>query len=740
MAKGPHPPTGSWQNFGGEVEFDNFSLGMGATGARGTGRMAGMALATGWGAGVIALFLVNRHYDLAYLPTWVPALVHELTLRSPVAIAGLGHSVGGVIAAALIVVAWWGLGSFVLAFVIPSRELGSRALDWGVRALLGAGAWSTVWFFLGLIHLYRTPLAVSAVGAGLVLAVRAWPRQEALASPAGGRRPRIATALLVLLLGLALVAALAPPTANDALLYHLAMPKAYVGSGGLVEVKYSMASYFALGVEMHAVWAMLVGRLVGPRVAEAAAGATLFAFAVLAVLVTYGWARRRHLDRVWSTLAALTFAAVPSVYFVVAGQGVDVAVAAYAALALLAAGRWWTTLDHAWLRLLAAAVGSALAAKLTAVGLIAPLMVAVLLRGLAIERAPRAGGPTAGVTILKGLSALGVGVALASPWYIRTWAWTGSPVFPFYSTLWPGHAPGWDEGRARLLDSLIQLYGRSASVLDYVLSPFYVSILAQPELPQGYEGVLGPAFLLGAPLLVWAFRRGVLDVELRLATLVAGAMFVLWLFGSQVIRYLLAAMPALAVAMAAAAASAAATWGRSARRCLGGLLLGAAVANALVVVAWFAELNPLPVVLGGEARAQFLGRRLDYYPYYQRINQDLPPTARVWLIGTRRDTYHLERPYFADYLFGTYTVAQWVRETRDGAELRARAREHGITHVLIRHDALFSYASSAIVNDARPPAVNRARLERLRVFLFQGTRVLQGGPKFLLVELDRADS
>jgi hypothetical protein len=700
-----------------------------------------MAFATAWGVGVVALFLLNRHYDLAYLPTWFPALVHELTLRSPVAVVGAVQSAGGVIVAALIVVAWWGLGSLVLSSVISSRELGSRALDWGVRGLLGSGAWSTIWFFLGLTHLYRTSLAVAAMAVGLALAGRAWRRQEeAPTSPAGGRRPRAATALLVLLLGLALVAALAPPTANDALLYHLAMPKAYVSSGGMVEVEYSMASYFALGVEMHAVWAMLVGQLGGPRLAEAAAGATLFAFAVLAVLVTYGWARLRALDRAWSTLAALTFAAIPSVYFVVAGQGVDVAVAAYSTLALLAAGRWWTTLELGWLRLLAAAVGSALAAKLTAVGIIAPLMVAVLLRGLVIERGRRPGGPTAGVTILKALTALGTGVALASPWYIRTWAWTGSPVFPFYSTLWPGHAPGWDEGRARLLESLIQFYGRSSSVLDYVLSPFYVSILAQPELPQGYEGVLGPAFLLGAPLLVWAFRRGALDVELRLAALVAGAMFVLWLFGSQVIRYLLAAMPALAVAIAAAAAGAAAVWGRSARRCLAGLLLGAAAANALVVVAWFAELNPLPVVLGGEARDGFLVRRLDYYPYYERINRDLPPTARVWLIGTRRDTYHLERPYFADYLFGTYTVTQWVREARDAAELRARARAEGITHVLVRHDALFSYASPAIVNDTQPPAVNPARLERLRAFLFQGTRVLYGGPKFLLVELDRADS
>ena len=699
------------------------------------GRIAAPACTAVWGVTLIILFLLNRRYDLAYLPQWLAEFGRELTGRSSVGLDGLVRSLGGLIVAVLIFVAWWGLGSVILRLVLPSGGLGSRALDWSIRGLLGSGVWSTIWFLLGMGKLYRSSVAVAAVGAGLVLAVWEW-RHDEPASSAEGPRPRIGTILIVLVLGLALVAALAPPTANDALLYHLALPKAYISSGGLIEVQYNMASYFPLGVEMHAVWAMLLGRLGSPRMAEAAAGATLFAFAPLVVLVTYGWARARQLDRTWSTLAALTVAVIPSVYFVTAGKGVDVAVAGYSALALLAVGRWWTTLESRWLWLMALAVGSALSTKLSAVALVAPLMVAVLLRGLMIEGASSSDGRlSAGVTAAMGLCALGAGILLASPWYIRTWIWTGSPLFPLYSTLWPGHAPGWDAGRARLFDSLLQIYGRSSSVLDYVFSPLYVSILAQPELPRNYEGILGPAFLLGAPVVAWAFRRRYLDVELRLASLTAVAIFVLWLMGSQVIRYLLGAMPALAVAIAAAGTAAAVKWGAGSGRFLRGLLLGAAAANALVVVAWFAELNPLQVVLGGEPREQFLARRLDYYAYYETINRELPPGARIWLISTQRDTYHLERPYFADYLFGAYTLTQWVREAGDAAELRARAQALGITHILVRHDALINYARSPIVDDAQPREVNLARLELLRAFLTQGTRLLQGGPKFWLIEL-----
>src|SRR5262245_1712703 len=423
------------------------------------------ACTAGWGGALIAAFLLNPPPHVAYLPGWLARAARELAAQPTIGAARLLQSMGGVLIAGLVVVAWWGLGSAILRVVVSSRELGSRALDWSIRCLLGAATWSTLWLFVGFVQLYRAPVAMVALALGLALAVWAW-RRGAPVFVAKGPRPCPERGLIALVTGPTLAAALAPPTANDALLYHLAMPKAYIAAGGMVQVEYSMASYFTLGVEMHALWSMLLGGMASPRTAEAAAGATLFAFAPLTVLVTYGWARARALDRTWSALAALMVAAIPSVYFVAAGQGVDVAMAGYAAIAIFAVGRWWTTLETAWLRLMAAAVGAALSIKLTAAALVVPLVLIVLLRALRLERS-QLGGKTSARAATMGLAALGAAGLLASPWYIRTWVWTGSPLFPFYSTLWPGEAPGWDAGRARLLDSLISLYGRTSSLLDY---------------------------------------------------------------------------------------------------------------------------------------------------------------------------------------------------------------------------------------------------------------------------------
>ena len=73
------------------------------------------------------------------------------------------------------------------------------------------------------------------------------------------------------------------------------------------------------------------------------------------------------------------------------------------------------------------------------------------------------------------------------------------------------------------------------------------------------------------------------------------------------------------------------------------------------------------MVLGGEGRNAYLTRRLDYYPFYEVANRELPATARVWLINTRRDTYLLDRSYVADFMFEDYTLGQWVRAARDPA-------------------------------------------------------------------------
>jgi hypothetical protein len=170
-------------------------------------------------------------------------------------------------------------------------------------------------------------------------------------------------------------------------------------------------------------------------------------------------------------------------------------------------------------------------------------------------------------------------------------------------------------------------------------------------------------------------------------------------------------------------------------RALRVLVLAAAALGLPVVVAWFLTLDPTRVVLGGEPRESFLARRLDYYPYYQMVNRDLPRTAKVWLIDMRRDTYHLDRPSFSDFIFEDYTLTRYVQAAASVEEIRARVRADGITHLLVRHDILLDYERSPVVDERRPHSENAAKLELMAAFFTQGTRVIKGDEKFWLIEL-----
>lgn len=696
-------------------------------------RIGVLAVAGAWWLMLAAPFLLNRGEDVGRLPTLLATSLARLVHEPVWGRAGI-QSLVGLLIAGLVGLAWYGLGETIVRRVDPAEGESDDipVMQVATRSLVGAGAWSLAWFFLGVLPLYRVSVAALALLVGLALAGRALARGRVTAAAIARSAGWAALGLVVTGQILALVAALAPPTAKDTLLYHYALPKAWIAVGQAIVIPYNIAGYYPLGVEMHAVWAMLLGAPLGARVAEAAAGATLFLFAPLLAMTVYGWARERGADRTWAAAAALVIAWIPTGYEVAASAYVDLALAGYTALAVRAFGRWWTSGQSRQLAWVAAGVGGALSIKLSAAFLLLPLALLGLLHALGTGSQDReTARPSTALTAAGVLGALALGVTLAAPWYVRNWIRTGSPLFPFYLEIWPAKAPGWDLERSRLYETLFSLYGDISGPLDYLWSPIRLAVAAQPDQPAFYDGVLGIAFIFALPVLAWVLWRRRLDVELRLAVLVSAGLFVFWLFSSQQLRYLLPAAAGLAVAIAVAGSG----LERGLSRPLCGLVVAGAALGLPVVLAWFLALDPARVVLGGESREAFLARRLDYYPYYQVVNRDLPPTARVWLIDMRRDTYHLDRPAFSDFIFEDYTLTRYVRAATSVDEIRDRVRADGITHLLVRHDILLDYDRSPIVDERRPRQENVAKLELMTAFFTQGTRVIKGDQKFWLLEL-----
>jgi hypothetical protein len=698
------------------------------------GGVLALPLALFVGLTVAGIFLASHQADLV-IAAEGGAMAAWLRHGRLFTLRDFAASAAGAGIALLLVLAWVGIGR-LLTRRGPGHGGSASALALGRDCAFGAGVWSLLWFGLGLAGLYVTWLAVGLLLVGVALGVMTLgplapvsrdgsDRPPAPVSRDGSGGPLAVTAgvLLVLATVPPFIGALAPPTAKDTLQYHIALPKAYAAAAGLVDVPYNIASFFPAGAEMTGLSAMLAGRALGMRVGEAAFGATLFMFLPVLLVVIYGWARQQGLDRAWSVLAAALVVTVPTVAEEAASAYVDVALALYLALAIEAAARWWTSLDRSALAHMGLALGFALGVKVLSgfgflfVGLL------VLLRARTAARASAVLGP---------LAALGVALALAAPWYVRTWVRTGSPVFPFFAGLWKGTAVGWDEDRSVMFQAFSATWGGNPEgPLDYLLTPLRLAFGGDRHLPAHYEGVLGPAFLLGTAMIVVALWRRRLAAPSVVAATAGAALFLWWLVSAQVLRYLLPALPPLAVATAAAGAAGAAAAGRA----MGWSLLVVAAVSQAISLAWFVQDNPAGVVLGGESRSAYLDRRLDYYPYYRMINSDLSRDSRVWLIDMRRDTYHLERDFFGDYLFEDYTLQRFVAQARSPADLAASARTLGITHVLARHDLLLDQARSPFVDDRQPEAVNRARLALVQAFLAGGGRVLKADGKFVLSAL-----
>src|SRR5690606_5285441 len=341
---------------------------------------------------------------------------------------------------------------------------------------------------------YSPWIALAAVTIGLALNIFTFGRAREAADES--RVPETANGfdrLLLLLIAvpvlLAFVASLAPPTAKDTLLYHFAVPKAFIAQGSSSFSEGNIASYLALGTEMQAVWAMLLGGVISERAGEAAAGATVWLFFPVLLAAIFGFSREIGVERRWSLIAVLMVAAVPTAYHVAASAYIDLALALFVTLAIYALARWWRSVETGWLIYVAIFLGAALSAKLTALFVSAAFALVILLRvRQAQANEPDRVGKIAGF----GFAALFLAGVIASPWYLRTWDETGSPIFPFYLSIWEGQALGWDIDRSNLFQAMNAQYGGyDKTAVDYLATPWNISVTAQPELATHFDGVLG---------------------------------------------------------------------------------------------------------------------------------------------------------------------------------------------------------------------------------------------------------
>lgn len=549
------------------------------------------------------------------------------------------------------------IGLFVLAVVLGCGA--GRPLLRGVSAVsrwetalfqipLGLGAISLAILAAGWsghvqpIVLWAVAGAMAAAGVGISLRIAKGVRVVEVAQPAlVGALSWMAPVSLVVLGLMALVGALAPPSGWewDSLSYQLAAPKAWVLAGRIHYLPYDHHSNFPFTWNMLYLWMLSSGSVAAAKLFHWMCG--LLLCGLVAVFA------RRHLrdGRLVAPTAALSFATLPIVVWESTTAYVDLATALFTWMSIHAlvnaasdveSGREGWAGSLRWLVVSGVSMGFALGTKMTCLVFLAMGFAGIVLWQPVVRRRFEMR------SLAHAMAWAGLALAVGAVWYVKTWIWTGNPVYPFFWSLFGGKF--WNAENAAKYAADQASFGFGKGMAQLASAPWDIT-MERSLVPPGRGWVfteyvdfgLSPfllAFLIPLPFLL---RRR--DPAVVVTVLFGAGVLLSWFVLMQQTRYLLPALPGLAVAAAAAWAQA-----NAPVRKAGTVLLGFCAIWA-VVRAFDIAGSAWGVVTGAEPQDRYLARRLGPVATAQRwINENSPKDAKVLLVDEPRGFY-LDRPY-----------------------------------------------------------------------------------------------
>ena len=593
-------------------------------------------------------------------------------------------------AALLIGLAIYGAGSFI-------HRAGSHLERW----LWGFAGWVLMLFVLASLGFFRPPvlqLLVLVCGLSGSVALFRCVREPSSSRITSRLVAGSVTAVWAGPLVLVFAITVNPTMSWDAAVYHLTLPDLYLREGGFRTIPFLV----------YGVWPQAVDLLFGVALAlhdYVAAKALHFGFGLLTAATLFAHAvpvgqgsARRQLDpvivSVTGILAAGIFLLNDVVLFELRAAYVDLAMAFFALAGFL--------LLDCWLDAQASDLGPSLRAErerlylLVGVGLACGLLAATKVNGIVtalgilLLAGPRLllrlrSAPTLRAGLAPIAAVLLPIFLLWAPWVVRTWTATGNPVFPLYWGVFGG--PDWN---GRLADQFLawqQSIGMGRESLDYLLLPWRIFTAGGPGY-DAFDGRLTPLWLLCLPLAVWRART---STRARRALIAAGLIFLGWSVGSQQMRFLIPALPLLALAVADG------VWGvlsipaidlrlrtPLARRSLAGVVLLGWLAAFGVTQVRIAHAGWSHLKLYSDPR--FV--RPDHpprSPVYDQIS-GLPSGSTVLLLNTNhlfhcRPTRCIANSFFEAPQIDAWLAAAHSDETLASEEVVRRLAERGVTHL-----------------------------------------------------------
>ncbi|HEV7239414.1 MAG TPA: glycosyltransferase family 39 protein [Thermoanaerobaculia bacterium] len=392
----------------------------------------------------------------------------------------------------------------------------------------GLGFIATAVFILGLVSFLNVS-ALVALTAGVTFAA-ARPLDDLRRTlitryrERPTRRPTARTIFVVAICAVPILLlipqTLYPPHLWDAMAYHLPFAKWFANSGEIRPVLQLRFPVFPQLQEMLFA-AMLT------LADDVMANLTQFLALALIVAAVFDFSARRY-GVPAAVLACGLVLGIPSVILYATTSYVDIGLALYCVLCVLAFERWRESGANGWIALSGLMGGFAASTKYTGLAIVGITGIATLIVAVSRRR-------PAAVLVFSIACA-----AVAAPWYIRNVMYTGNPVFPVMSEVF-GDDPYWRPEDHKLLVTLWHEYGER-SLKGFLRLPYDLTF--KQEEFEG--GVPWTRMFLLLPLILIGFRRR----ENRFLITVIVLYLVYWFTQAQIYRFLLPIIPLYAIVLA----------------------------------------------------------------------------------------------------------------------------------------------------------------------------------------------
>jgi hypothetical protein len=539
-------------------------------------------------------------------------------------------------------------------------------------ATLGLGMLALGGFFLGALGLFK-PWAASAYLAALWMIGYAElkPALESLAPDHSLLRERpLAAAAVALPLLAALWMCLVPPHQYDSLVYHLALPQAYLRAGRLFAPPGIVYAHFPQNGEMLFSLALLLG-------SDILAQMYMWLSTVLAIWWVFALGRREAPMSAVS-LAAIFIATHSAVLLMSSTTYVEPLVMLWITAAAFAFERWRQLAPggggaRGWLILSAIFTGLALGTKYYA-GIGAAAFGLRLAYALAFDRRKQRAVDLA--------LFVGIVSVLFAPWLIKNWVCVRNPVFPFFYKWFENTGTGWNAELAAGYFNVLTEYGHVGGFLHSLIS-LPILLLRNPLRFGGGMDVLGDLgwdiSLWLLPLGAWAASKNKSLRGLLLFCFLWGAA---WFSSGVVLRFLTVLVPIMALLGACGLVALWRELDRWARVILGGSLAVMALAHLFLFVFVHATFGSGSTAFGLEDREAFLMRRLDYYSCADWLRGNPIENDKILVIGEQRG-YYIPAEHLPSTVHMPNLFIRRANSSADTAALLSSLRADGFTRVLI---------------------------------------------------------